>query len=115
MTNTTPRTEHGNIPAGTLFMAFELSEKTWKLGFTTGPGQKPRARNVTARDQERVLNEIAQAKRRLGLPETAPVVSCYEAGRSGSWRSCRTEPGRSAERPCSRFGDTDDDPDTRGP
>src|SRR5262247_4593258 len=77
--------EHGNTPAGTLFVAFELSEKTWKLGFTTGPGQKPRERNVTARDQERVLEEIAQAKRRLGLPETAPVVSCYEAGREGFW------------------------------
>ena len=85
MTTTTTRTEHGNTPAGTLFMAFELSDKTWKLGFTPGPGQKPRERTVTARDQERVLNEIAQAKRRLGLPETAPVVSCYEAGRDGFW------------------------------
>jgi transposase len=85
MTTTATRTEHGNTPAGTLFMAFELSDKTWKLGFTTGPGQKPRERNVTARDQERVLDEIASAKRRLGLPETAPVVSCYEAGREGFW------------------------------
>jgi transposase len=66
-------------------MAFELSDKTWKLGFTTGPGQKPRERNVAARNQERVLEEIASAKRRLGLPETAPVVSCYEAGRDGFW------------------------------
>src|SRR6266404_9843563 len=66
-------------------MSFELSEKTWKLGFTTGPGQKPRERNVTARHQEHVLDEIAQAKRRFGLPETAPVVSCYEAGREGFW------------------------------
>ena len=66
-------------------MAFELSEKTWKLGFTTGHGQKPRERTVTARHHERILDEIAQAKRRLGLPETAPVVSCYEAGREGFW------------------------------
>jgi transposase len=68
-----------------LFVAFELSEKTWKLGFTTGHGQKPRERTVTARQQERVLDEIAQAKRRLGLPATAPVVSCYDAGREGFW------------------------------
>jgi transposase len=68
-----------------LFVAFELSEKAWKLGFTTGHGQKPRERTVTARQQEHVLNEIAQAKRRFGLPETAPVVSCYEAGREGFW------------------------------
>ncbi len=68
-----------------LFLAFELSEKNWKLGFTTGPGQKPRERGVTARNQERVLAEIAEAKRRFGLPETAPVISCYEAGREGFW------------------------------
>ena len=40
---------------------------------------------MTARHHEHVLDEIAQAKRRLGLPETAPVVSCYEAGREGFW------------------------------
>jgi transposase len=68
-----------------LFVAFELSEKTWKLGFTTGHGQKPRERTVTARHHEQVLTEIAQAKRRFGLPEAASVVSCYEAGREGFW------------------------------
>jgi transposase len=66
-------------------MAFALRETTWKLGFTTGPGQKPRERAVAARDQERLLQEIAQAKRRFGLPESASVVSCYEAGREGFW------------------------------
>jgi transposase len=40
---------------------------------------------VAARHQERILNEIAQAKRRLGLLDTAPVVSGYEAGREGFW------------------------------
>src|SRR5262249_41660537 len=65
-----------NQTEATLCVAFELSEKTWKLGFTTGHGQKPRERTVTARQQEHVLNEIAQAKRRFGLPETASVVSC---------------------------------------
>jgi len=40
---------------------------------------------MTARQPERVLDEIAQAKRRLGLPDTAPVVSCYEAGREAFW------------------------------
>ena len=84
---TTPATCHGpeSTTAGTLFVAFELSEKTWKLGFTTGHGQKPRERTVPARQQEHVLDDIAQAKRRFGLPDTAPVVSCYEAGREGFW------------------------------
>jgi transposase len=32
-----------------------------------------------------LLQEIAQAKRRFGLSESAPVVSCAEAGREGFW------------------------------
>src|SRR6266567_1311553 len=83
MTTTATCHMQENTTAGTLFVAFELSGKTWKLGFTTGHGQQPRT--VTARHQERVLEEIAHAKRRLGLPDTAPVVSCYEAGREGFW------------------------------
>src|SRR5215831_16363114 len=85
MTTAVTHTESGNPTEATLFVAFELSEKTWKLRFTTGHGQKPRERTVTARHQEHVLAEIAQAKRRLGLPDTAPVVRCYEAGREGFW------------------------------
>src|SRR5687767_9318328 len=85
MTSAATHNRQDTAPEATLFVAFELSEKTWKLGFTTGHGQKPRERSVAARQQERVLDEIAQAKRRLGLPETAPVVSCYEAGREGFW------------------------------
>jgi transposase len=85
MTTPATRNVQESMTEGTLFVAFELSEKTWKLGFTTGHGQKPRERTVTARQQERVLDEIAQAKRRLGLPASAAVVSCYEAGREGFW------------------------------
>jgi transposase len=85
MTTGATRKVQDTTTEATLFMAFELSDTTWKLGFTTGQGQKPRERTVTARDQKRVLDEIAQAKRRFGLPETAPVVSCYEAGREGFW------------------------------
>ncbi len=40
---------------------------------------------MPARDQARVLKEIARAKIRFGLPEDTPVVSCYEAGRDGFW------------------------------
>jgi transposase len=85
MTTTATHNEYGTTTEHGLFMAFELSENAWKLGFTTGPGQNPRERAVAARDQGRLLQEIAQAKRRFGLPESAPVVSCYEAGREGFW------------------------------
>ncbi len=62
------------------FELFELSEKNWKLGFTTAHGQKPRERGVAVRNQTRVLQEVAQVKKRFGFPGSAPVVSCYEAG-----------------------------------
>ena len=85
MTTLATHNPQARTTGDTLFVAFELSEKTWKLGFTTGPGQKPRERTVSARQQERVLDEIARAKDRLGLPASAAVVSCYEAGREGFW------------------------------
>jgi transposase len=68
-----------------LFLAFELSNKTWKLGFTTGLGQKPRERTIPARDLSKVFEEIEAARRRFKVSDTAPVVSCYEAGRDGFW------------------------------
>jgi transposase len=68
-----------------LLLAFELSERTWKLGFTIGRGQRPRLRQIPAGAVDRLLEEIARARVRFGLPSDAPVVSCYEAGREGFW------------------------------
>jgi transposase len=86
--------EHNTTPERVLCMAFALREKTWQLGCTTGHGQKPRERAVAARELARLLQEIAQAKKRFGLPETAPVVRCYAAGRDGCWRHrCLQAPG----------------------
>ena len=69
----------------TLYVALELSKNTWKLGFTTSRTQKARIRDVQARCLDAFLAEIVAAKERLGLPKTAPVRSCYEAGRDGFW------------------------------
>ncbi len=69
MTTTTTHNIHDSTPERVLFMAFELSEKNRKLGFTTGHGQKPRERGIAGRSQARVLQEVAQAKKRFGLPE----------------------------------------------
>ena len=85
MTTTATHNGHDTTPERVLFVAFDLSEKHWKLGCTTGHGQQPRERSIAARHQARLLQEIAQAKKHLGLPETAPLVSCYEAGRAGFW------------------------------
>ena len=67
-------------------MACALRAKTWTLGGTIGPGQQPRERTVAARHPARVLQAIAQAKSRCGLPATAPGVRGDDAGRDGCWR-----------------------------
>jgi transposase len=71
--------------APVLYMALELSSGTWKLAFTVGLGQKPRLKTVTARSTVGLLFEIKAAKKRFGLSEDTPVLSCYEAGRDGFW------------------------------
>jgi len=68
-----------------LYLAFELSQNQWKLGFTIGIAQVPRIRNIAARDVQTLQGEIQSAKKRFGLPAGAPVLSCYEAGRDGFW------------------------------
>jgi hypothetical protein len=74
------------VPAanpGTLYLAFELGQQKWVLGFTIGLGQKPRKRTVAAGDLIALEQEIALAKKRFSVPPTARVLSCYEAGRDG--------------------------------
>jgi hypothetical protein len=59
-----------------LYLAFELGNKEWKLGFTIGQGQSPRRRRIDAGDLAALRWEIGQAKKRFGLPEATPVLSC---------------------------------------
>ena len=79
------RIEQDTLPQPTLFLAFELGQDTWKLGFTIGMAQPPRERTIPAGALETLQQEITRAKQRFGLPEDARVVSCYEAGRDGFW------------------------------
>ena len=80
--STAPMTTTSSIR---LLLAFELGERAWKLGFTTGVAQRPRVRQIPAGAVDRLVEEIARAKVRLQLPADAAVVSCYEAGRDGFW------------------------------
>ena len=73
------------LSAPVLYLSLELGARTWKLAFTIGRGQKPRLRTIAARSTEGLWAEIKAAKTRFRLPEDAPVVSCYEAGRDGFW------------------------------
>lgn len=85
MKTETTRTRNDTPFSQNLYMAIELSNTEWKLGFTIGFGQAPRLRNLAARDLATLAEEIRLAKVRLSLPESAAVFSCYEAGRDGFW------------------------------
>ena len=85
MTVTTQRQECTATIGGRLLMAMDLGRRQWKLGFTTGVGQRPRRRTLATDAWDRLSEEIAAAKKRFGLPVDAPVISCYEAGRDGFW------------------------------
>ena len=75
-------TEHS---AELLYLAFELSQKKWKLGFSDGKTPQIRQVGIVAGDLEALRQEIQKAKRRFGLDEAAAIRSCYEAGREGFW------------------------------
>jgi transposase len=85
MAPATARNQQYTTTAPTLYLAFELGNSKWKLGFTVGLGQKPRERTIAAGDLGALQAEIAKAKERFGLPAATRVVSCYEAGRDGFW------------------------------
>lgn len=68
-----------------LYMAFELGDKSWRLGFSNGI--KQRQKTVEALKTQEVLKEIARAKEKLGLQQDCLVISCYEAGWEGFWLS----------------------------
>lgn len=78
---------HGESTVGpcTVLMAFELGQRTWKLGFSRGLGTRPRLCTVPGGALEAVAAEITKTKRLWQLDDATPVVSCYEAGRDGFW------------------------------
>ena len=83
-----PKTTHKNNDTtilGKLYMALELSNAEWKLGFTVGLGQSPRLRSMKARDLHGLVQAINLATKRFGLSDNVRVLSCYEAGRDGFW------------------------------
>ena len=73
----------GSASAPVLYMALELSNKTWRLALSDGA--KCRQVSVPAADLARLAEAVAKAKERFKLPASAGVVSCYEAGRDGFW------------------------------
>jgi transposase len=72
------------VEASALYMAFELSEKNWKLSLGDG-ARSPSRYTLAAGDTTALLECIAKAKARCALTPEASVGSCYEAGRDGFW------------------------------
>ena len=68
-----------------LYLAFELSHKKWKLGFSDGKQPALRQVEIGAGDLESCGKEIEKAKQRFGMKGSVLVRSCYEAGREGFW------------------------------
>ena len=66
-----------------LYMAIELSNKTWRLGFSNG--KKARQITLEAGDLGALEEQITLAKEKLKLAPGCAVKSCYEAGRDGFW------------------------------
>jgi transposase len=69
----------------TLYVAFELGWRSWKLAFTTGLGQGVREVSIAARDLGQLHQAIERIRKQFGLPQGCRIVSCYEAGRDGFW------------------------------
>jgi transposase len=67
----------------TLFLALELSEKSWTLAL--GDGARVREVIVPVADIKQVSAEVLKAQAKFGLGDGCRVVSCYEAGRDGFW------------------------------
>jgi transposase len=66
-----------------MYIAFELSNTTWKLVFCDG--NKTRNVTVKARELGQLKKEIDKARKRFGLEGDIQLKSCYEAGRDGFW------------------------------
>ena len=66
----------------TLYVAFELGEKEWKLAMSPGLEVRSRLRSLPARRTTRLLEVLEKERQRFGAEQ---IVSCYEAGRDGFW------------------------------
>ena len=83
MKRTQATQNNNNTGQATLYMAIELSDKTWKLAFSDG--SRERLRSIDADEKENIWEEIENAKEHFRMEDEVIVMSCYEAGREGFW------------------------------
>ncbi len=75
--------KNSNTKQSVLHISFELSNSTWKLGFSDG--NKVRYVTIDARKAYQFQREKDKARKHFGLGEDVKILSCYEAGRDGFW------------------------------
>ena len=68
-----------------IMVAIEMSNKKWRLAFSTSGDRKIRQKSIQARNRTAFMSELALAKEKLGVSPEATATSCYEAGRDGFW------------------------------
>ena len=66
----------------TLYVAFELGEKEWKLAMSPDLHTRSRLRTLRSRSTRRLLEILEKERLQFGAVR---IVSCYEAGRDGFW------------------------------
>ena len=72
-----------SVSGDVLYMALELSNKKWKLGFSNG--EKIRTKTIDAGNWDSLKEEIERTRAKLGCSADCAIASCYEAGRDGFW------------------------------
>jgi hypothetical protein len=83
MNETTYSTNYSTL--STLYLAFELGNKEWKLGFTIGLGQSPRKRKIDAAHSgavyagsatcNRWISAAGRATRKLNDEKTGGIMN----------------------------------------
>jgi transposase len=68
-----------------LYVAFELSKKSWTLALGPALSVEPWVTTVAAGDWAAVDRVLSRAKERFHLAASTGIESCYEAGRDGFW------------------------------
>src|SRR5688572_7674756 len=82
---TTTYPQGRSVDEPTLYVGLELGQRSWTVAMTSGLMATPWLRGMAPGDWPKLRRLLGQARQRFGLPATAPVVSCYEAGRDGFW------------------------------
>jgi transposase len=83
MTNAQMIRTENNTKNDRMYIALELSNKTWKIFFSNG--FKKRKKTIDAGKLYQLEHEIAKTRKHFGMSEDVKINSCYEAGRDGFW------------------------------